>query len=113
IQGSGGIQADPSSCTIVVFFFFQAEDGIRDRTVTGVQTCALPISRNLVEFLVTSSKLVRRTENYRSFDTHHCGPGPRRAPLEREYRALGRCDSQTTWLNRMRANHLKLIALVQ
>src|SRR2546430_3327801 len=28
-------------CT--VFFFFQAEDGIRDLTVTGVQTCALPI----------------------------------------------------------------------
>ena len=26
-------------------FFFQAEDGIRDRLVTGVQTCALPISR--------------------------------------------------------------------
>src|SRR5208282_5058925 len=28
----------------LVFFFFQAEDGIRDATVTGVQTCALPIS---------------------------------------------------------------------
>src|SRR5947209_10554330 len=28
-----------------VFFFFQAEDGIRDIGVTGVQTCALPISR--------------------------------------------------------------------
>ena len=27
-----------------VYFFFQAEDGIRDRLVTGVQTCALPIS---------------------------------------------------------------------
>src|SRR6266852_3114511 len=27
----------------VIFFFFQAEDGIRDATVTGVQTCALPI----------------------------------------------------------------------
>src|SRR2546422_5094808 len=27
------------------FFFFQAEDGIRDVAVTGVQTCALPISR--------------------------------------------------------------------
>src|SRR5438067_10097303 len=27
----------------MVFFFFQAEDGIRDRNVTGVQTCALPI----------------------------------------------------------------------
>src|SRR2546430_3759161 len=29
---------------LVFFFFFQAEDGIRDLTVTGVQTCALPIS---------------------------------------------------------------------
>src|SRR5207248_7384357 len=28
---------------VFFFFFFQAEDGIRDRTVTGVQTCALPI----------------------------------------------------------------------
>src|SRR5688572_31898167 len=30
----------------LLFFFFQAEDGIRDLTVTGVQTCALPISRD-------------------------------------------------------------------
>src|SRR6266478_4206013 len=30
---------------MVFFFFFQAEDGIRDLTVTGVQTCALPIWR--------------------------------------------------------------------
>src|SRR2546426_10647703 len=29
-----------------IFFFFQAEDGIRDYKVTGVQTCALPILRN-------------------------------------------------------------------
>src|SRR2546430_16362543 len=28
---------------LCLFFFFQAEDGIRDLTVTGVQTCALPI----------------------------------------------------------------------
>src|SRR2546425_5275823 len=27
----------------IFFFFFQAEDGIRDKLVTGVQTCALPI----------------------------------------------------------------------
>src|SRR5690606_40365159 len=33
-----------------LFFFFQAEDGIRDFHVTGVQTCALPISpTNLIE----------------------------------------------------------------
>src|SRR5207253_6395223 len=36
-----------------LFFFFQAEDGIRDGHVTGVQTCALPICRTL--------KLRRRT----------------------------------------------------
>src|SRR5438034_7424567 len=30
-------------CYLVLFFFFQAEDGIRDHCVTGVQTCALPI----------------------------------------------------------------------
>src|SRR6266446_9902865 len=29
---------------MIGFFFFQAEDGIRDYKVTGVQTCALPIS---------------------------------------------------------------------
>src|SRR5687767_15669756 len=32
------------------FFFFQAEDGIRDKLVTGVQTCALPILRGRQEF---------------------------------------------------------------
>src|SRR5215204_6841918 len=31
------------SWCLFVFFFFQAEDGIRDHCVTGVQTCALPI----------------------------------------------------------------------
>src|SRR5215204_7223028 len=30
---------------VLFFFFFQAEDGIRDHCVTGVQTCALPIYR--------------------------------------------------------------------
>src|SRR2546430_5362696 len=33
-----------SQIFLCFFFFFQAEDGIRDLTVTGVQTCALPIS---------------------------------------------------------------------
>src|ERR1019366_5208486 len=31
------------------YFFFQAEDGIRDWSVTGVQTCALPISIEVIE----------------------------------------------------------------
>src|SRR2546430_1891448 len=37
-RGGGGV---------VCLFFFQAEDGIRDLTVTGVQTCALPILPDL------------------------------------------------------------------
>src|SRR5256885_12135788 len=32
----------------MMFFFFQAEDGIRDYKVTGVQTCTLPISASLL-----------------------------------------------------------------
>src|ERR1019366_10250947 len=33
---------------VFFFFFFQAEDGIRDWSVTGVQTCALPISYRMI-----------------------------------------------------------------
>mgnify|MGYP007026200031 CR=1 FL=1 len=39
-------------CTLRVannYFFFQAEDGIRDYDVTGVQTCALPISQLIAQ----------------------------------------------------------------
>src|SRR5207249_6280860 len=43
-----------------MFFFFQAEDGIRDRNVTGVQTCALPISRD---------------KQSGSYTKHECGSG--------------------------------------
>src|SRR2546430_4122987 len=37
------IPLSSAACFVSIFFFFQAEDGIRDLTVTGVQTCALPI----------------------------------------------------------------------
>src|SRR5437763_11982266 len=42
------------------FFFFQAEDGIRDTSVTGVQTCALPICglTNFAEFGISRDELV-------------------------------------------------------
>src|SRR5699024_419392 len=38
-------------------FFFQAEDGIRDRNVTGVQTCALPIWCSFHERLTTNAEI--------------------------------------------------------
>src|SRR2546430_7505628 len=41
----------------IIFFFFQAEDGIRDLTVTGVQTCALPISPRFVRAKTTFQSL--------------------------------------------------------
>src|SRR6266436_8553442 len=57
---------------MLLFFFFQAEDGIRDVAVTGVQTCALPISGDLGEVValiavasgarLTGNDLVRRAE---------------------------------------------------
>ena len=43
-------------CVCVVFFFFQAEDGIRDLIVTGVQTCALPISLTREKIVAAASK---------------------------------------------------------
>src|SRR2546426_9416668 len=45
----------------VLFFFFQAEDGIRDYKVTGVQTCALPISNVSIELKNSSTGEVRHT----------------------------------------------------
>src|SRR5258708_22884812 len=43
--------ANPSMGMTIFFFFFQAEDGIRDDLVTGVQTCALPIFRQHANIL--------------------------------------------------------------
>src|SRR2546430_13261558 len=51
------------SFCIARFFFFQAEDGIRDLTVTGVQTCALPISRNYQSALDSYNELLKKRDN--------------------------------------------------
>src|SRR6266851_8656132 len=74
----------------LLFFFFQAEDGIRDRDVTGVQTCALPISGwrsqldelpRAVEVAVASGDEVaaRLGELELRPVTHFVGGGPARA----------------------------------
>ena len=43
VKDKGGVNKVWSGICDDLIFFFQAEDGIRDRLVTGVQTCALPI----------------------------------------------------------------------
>src|SRR3989441_1974857 len=62
-----------ASNIIFYFFFFQAEDGIRDKLVTGVQTCALPIFQRCPDG--------RPRRSCRSTDSlerkhHRCGPEP-------------------------------------
>src|SRR2546430_9014742 len=52
MRASGADAGGSAFWLVPAFFFFQAEDGIRDLTVTGVQTCALPISCRPVEPLV-------------------------------------------------------------
>src|SRR5204863_3253937 len=67
---------------VFVFFFFQAEDGIRDLYVTGVQTCALPISwRRQVPG--------RRSSGSRGGETPPCaGDAGSRARASRRIRAV-------------------------
>src|SRR3712207_6853847 len=74
----------------VLFFFFQAEDGIRDIGVTGVQTCALPISGMSVSSMAgeTADHVAPRTSLERS-----CGDGDR-AVVARKNRARGARPSQ-------------------
>src|SRR5216683_6069526 len=60
----------------LMFFFFQAEDGIRDLIVTGVQTCALPIFFALVKWSKDRRErtfiiLNKDRRNQQSFRTQH------------------------------------------
>src|SRR5205823_11796042 len=48
------------------FFFFQAEDGIRDKLVTGVQTCALPISIEIRPIAGTRARGATAAEDERN-----------------------------------------------
>src|SRR5256885_7740536 len=69
---------------MVIFFFFQAEDGIRDYKVTGVQTCALPILRVEANFnpaFLQPEQSIRR-------DSPIVLPEPSRlAPMRVQYRS--------------------------
>src|SRR5687767_15737837 len=57
-------------CTTIIFFF-QAEDGRRDNLVTGVQTCALPISINAMSEAARDRSLLTVITLIRMFETHY------------------------------------------
>src|SRR2546422_3207638 len=74
------------SMTWLLFFFFQAEDGIRDVAVTGVQTCALPISALIEAYSV----LTRLPAPYR------LAPADAFAVLRSEERRVGK-ECRSRW----------------
>src|SRR2546422_8591436 len=86
---------------VSLFFFFQAEDGIRDVAVTGVQTCALPISHRIIsKGPLTGSGLTgprtlssRETTLRRFFPTRVMSE----SPLTRDHCRLRRSDQDKTW----------------
>src|SRR2546425_1476433 len=82
---------------IFVFFFFQAEDGIRDKLVTGVQTCALPICR--VTTLRRPAPSAARTDCFMS-PAFPKGPGTKRgktcALTRSEERRVGK-ECRSRW----------------
>src|SRR2546425_11360015 len=80
----------------MIFFFFQAEDGIRDKLVTGVQTCALPISL-FSRRLEGDRRLVQELVEQRLAELFDAGPIFRaqvpqvsQGPLRSEERRVGK-----------------------
>src|SRR5256885_11476987 len=58
---------------VLFFFFFQAEDGIRDYKVTGVQTCALPICVKHLDW--DTNTLMSASGDSRLYASHHLFSG--------------------------------------
>src|SRR2546430_454133 len=85
---------------VFVFFFFQAEDGIRDLTVTGVQTCALPISVDGVRADVFEKIKALRPAFIR-------WPGGNVAQDYHWMWGVGPRDQRTSWVNLSWGNELE------
>src|SRR5438552_18687173 len=78
---------------MIVFFFFQAEDGIRVDLVTGVQTCALPICVRLAPETLCRGIEVALAEGERFHLLHAVGHrGERAVRGEAENRQIGRAS---------------------
>src|SRR2546422_6586828 len=78
-----------SMLLFILFFFFQAEDGIRDVAVTGVQTCALPICVNVVML-----KIIGRPRE--GLPHLPCLPQARPADARSEERRVGK-ECRSRW----------------
>src|SRR5688572_33500429 len=73
-----------------MFFFFQAEDGIRDLTVTGVQTCALPIFTDQVRQDQPSRCEEKRARDVLTIDRIHLADVTVLVALDTDHHELSR-----------------------
>src|SRR5690625_6273443 len=76
-------------CCRFFFFFFQAEDGIRDGHVTGVQTCALPISTVGIPFYFADG--IERIVNLEGLTHHKDGT---KTPLQTSFARTSELNSR-------------------
>src|SRR2546430_13432163 len=70
------------------FFLFQAEDGIRDLTVTGVQTCALPIFGLVTQLVEEARELLQGDEDDRELAAQKLVQAKRGAPKFKALREM-------------------------
>src|SRR5437879_11951451 len=77
------------------FFFFQAEDGIRDTSVTGVQTCALPISKVPLHKTLFSSAHAKEYQGSRA-SRRRCRD-LRRKEMDPIFSSRFLCAPEQTW----------------
>src|SRR5438046_10023631 len=81
---------------VIACFFYQAEDGIRDWSVTGVQTCALPIWRTIWRLTGSLSAVVAFPAKTRARSRTSCRSEERRVGKERRFGgASGASKSKT------------------
>src|SRR5699024_12054796 len=86
------IQLQPSSTHFI--FFFQAEDGIRDRNVTGVQTCALPILKGALFRFVDRIDGSLHTAMIFVINGIHLGPRSEERRVGKECRSRSRLEQE-------------------
>src|SRR5205823_12090958 len=81
---------------LCLFFFFQAEDGIRDKLVTGVQTCALPIFRlsPMRRRWLGRPPISAPSSAPTNWSTHSSVPSPMRLRRSEERRVGKECRSR-------------------
>src|SRR2546430_11702240 len=99
------IRSDRVVLSMLLFFFFQAEDGIRDLTVTGVQTCALPICTPVKEIATAEVVTVRPDEALLTVLERITEEGVDHVPVVEHDRLVGICTR--TDLLRARSRYLE------